>query len=306
MLAGPVRREASDSWRGAIVLGSHRSGTSAVTGVIEALGLPACRDDDRYEMRPWSGHGLFESKSLSLFDESLLGRLGGAWWAPPLPPQRWARKAEFKDLQVRAAFLFASAHPTQRWVWKDPRACVLMPFWDTILGADCPRIVVLRNPVECAASLTKRNQMPREIGLAITERNLRTALRDSAGRAVWITAYEDLLSDTTGWCLNAGAFLKANGLGLADPLPLEGAGAFVSDSMRHHREAESSLREAGARQGLHRLWSWAAERRGVHAALSTRGLPHESAETAPIIAAAMQSFIPVEDGRMRDSAPPEA
>src|SRR5215472_17292368 len=100
MLPAPVKKAAPDSWRGAIELGSHRSGTSAVTGMIDALGLPACRDDDRYELRRWSGRGLFESKSLSVFDEDLLTRLGGAWWAPPLPPSGWARRAEFQTLRV--------------------------------------------------------------------------------------------------------------------------------------------------------------------------------------------------------------
>lgn len=303
MLADPVAAHAPDSWLGAIVLGSHRSGTSAVTGIIDALGLPACREDDRYEIREWSGHGLFESKSLSLFDESLLTRIGGAWWAPPLPPAGWARSPEFRELQVEGAYKFAAAHPAGRWVWKDPRACVLMPFWDAILGPDCPRIIVLRNPLECAASLAKRNVMPVEIGLAVTERNLRTALRDSARRPVWITTYLDLLGDARGWCRQAESYLRSNGLSLSDPLPVDRASEFVTDSLRHHRDDERSLRTAAPR-GLQRLWDWALEHRGVHPSFSAKGLPRESPETGPVIERAVMGFTPLEDGRIREARKP--
>jgi hypothetical protein len=262
--------------RGVVVLGMHRSGTSAVAGLIEALGLPACRSEDRMPARRWNARGNYESRSLSLFDERLLNHLGGAWWAPPTLRESWAEDRGLVDLRVEAARLFAVAHPFRYWVWKDPRACVLMPFWDLVLGPDMPRVIVLRNPLESAASLESRNRMPRELALALAERSLHSAFHDSAGRAVLVTAYDGLFDDLQGWCHRTAEFIHTNGVPLPGPLPIERAQSFLDGNLRHHREPEFG---PGAPEGLSRVWTWARERIGVHAALVIDGLPAESAET---------------------------
>lgn len=285
------------SWHGVVVLGSHRSGTSAVTGVINSLGLPACRADDRFELRPWNARGNFESASISAFDDALLRLLGGQWWAPPLPGPGWAESIALDQVRANAALVFANAHPAGRWVWKDPRACVLMQFWDLVFEYETPRIVVLRSPDACAASLARRNLMPLHIALAMTERNLRTALRDSAGKPVWITAYDELLDDTAAWCRKAASLVRIAGESLDEPLPINKAEAFLDSSLRHHRDRPAD-EDSTAPAGVQRLWVWAMERSGLHESFSIEGLPDESADTAPAIADALRTFVPREDGRV--------
>jgi hypothetical protein len=264
--------------RGVVVLGMHRSGTSAVTGVIDALGLPACRSDDRMPPRRWNARGNYESRSLSLFDERLLNHLGGAWWSPPTLREGWAEDSGLLELRAEAARLFANAHPFRNWVWKDPRACVLMPFWDLVLGPDMPRVVVLRNPLESAASLERRNGMPRDLALALAERSLRSAIRDSAGRPALVTAYDELFDDLDGWCHRVAEFIRSNRLVLPAAVAVERAQGFLDAELRHHREHDLGP-ESGASEALRHLWTWARERIGVHAALAIEGLPSESAET---------------------------
>jgi hypothetical protein len=268
--------------RGIVVLGMHRSGTSAVTGVIDALGLPACRPDDRMPVRRWNARGNYESRSLSRFDERLLSHLGGAWWAPPTLREGWAENGSLLGFRAEAAGQFADAHPFQNWVWKDPRACVLMPFWDLVLGPDMPRIVVLRNPLESAASLESRNRMPRELALALAERSLHSAIRDSAGRPVLVTAYDELFDDLRGWCHRVAEFIRTNGLAMPGPLAVKRAQGFLDAELRHHLEVDFGP-ESGGSEGLRRLWTWARERIGAHAALSIEGLPNESLETEALL-----------------------
>jgi hypothetical protein len=272
--------------RGVVVLGMHRSGTSAVTGIIDSLGLPACRQDDRFPVRRWNARGNYESASLSTFDESLLTMLGGCWYAPPLPATGWATRSELGSWRSRAKALFSAAHPSGRWAWKDPRACVLMPFWDLVLGTGVPRIVVLRNPLESAASLFERNSMSLSHSLALAERSLRTSLRDSQGHPALITVYDDVLEGVDSWCLKAADFLAAKGLSLADPLPVAAARSFLDESLRHHRSTRDLSSEPAAEDGLKRIWAWAMERRGAHQALSIEGLPPESPETDDVLRAA--------------------
>jgi len=285
--------EQSGVARGVVVLGMHRSGTSAVTGVIDALGLPACRAEDRFPPRKWNARGNFESRSLTLFDEQLLNFLGGTWWAPPMPPKGWADRLALEGWRITAEYLFGVAHPTRAWVWKDPRACVLMPFWDRVLRSDPLRIVVLRNPLESAASLNARDGMELDHALALAERSLRVSLRDSAGRAVMITSYDELLDDLDDWCRRAASFITDRGVQLPDPIRVDDARSLLDDSLRHHREHADLSSAAGASAALGRLWNWALERRGAHEALSVRGLPRESPATAARLKAALSDFRPV-------------
>ena len=266
---------------GVIVLGMHRSGTSAVTGVIDSLGVHACRGEDRFPTFRANPRGNFESRSLSFFDELLLRELGGRWWAPVLPSPGWAAGVDGEVLQ-QAADLFAAAHPIAPWVWKDPRACMLLGFWDRVLGVGRPRIIVLRPPLEIAASLAARDQMPEEQALALTERYLRTALRESAGAPAMLTRYADLLADPSAWCYRCSEFLAAHGIEVTQPLRLDAAQAFLSDDLRHHTDPADEMATSA-------VWRWADEHAGSHNSLSTAGLPEESAATAVVLARALTS-----------------
>ena len=168
-----------------------------------------------------------------------------------------------------------------------------MPFWDRVLRSDPLRIVVLRNPLESAASLNARDGMELDHALALAERSLRVSLRDSAGRAVMITSYDELLDDLDDWCRRAASFITDRGLQLPDPIRVDDARSLLDDSLRHHREHADLSSAAGASAALGRLWNWAMERRGAHEALSVRGLPRESPATAARLKAALSDFRPV-------------
>lgn len=273
-----------------MVLGMHRSGTSAVTGMLDALGLRACIEADRFPIRRWNARGNFESQSLSTFDERLLNHLGGGWFAPPDLAPGWETKPELGSFRAEASELFAAAHPFDPWVWKDPRACVLLPFWDSILGPDMPRIVVLRNPLESAASLEARNRMPREVALSIAERSLRCALRDSAGRPVFVTAYDSVFEDTDAWCRTVATFLGSAGVPLPEPLAIANARQFLDPELRHHRSQSTVDAGSGATENLRMLWAWSCQRLGVHDSLSIAGLPEESPETSERLEVALREF----------------
>jgi hypothetical protein len=267
--------------RGVIVLGMHRSGTSAVTGVLNTLGLPAARAEDRFPTKQWNARGNYESSSVTKFDDQLLQLLGGTWWAPPVLVPGWETDPQLSGALNRATTVFGAAHPAGRWVWKDPRACLLLPFWDQVLGPDMPRIVVLRNPLEIADSLHERNGIPREHAVALTERHLSGCLRGSAGRPVLITSYDELLNRIDRWCRRTAAFVSANGIPIARPLPLDAAKSFLDTTLRHHREPDDLGKTVN--KGLRQLWTWAMDRRGVHDALSVKGLPPESKETGALL-----------------------
>src|ERR1700694_845249 len=109
-----------------VVVGMHRSGTSAITGALGALGLNLVSPEDRMD-RHESNPEHWESMSIHFHNEDLLGRLGGSWEAPPDLPLGWEERPEIR-LAPNPAPLLAAAYPDiGPLVWKDPRVCLLLP-----------------------------------------------------------------------------------------------------------------------------------------------------------------------------------
>lgn len=183
---------------GVLVLGMHRSGTSALTRVLNLLGLDAGREVlmGASESNP-TGH--WEVERLTSFNDRLLDQLGGRWDAPPpTAPEVLALLAD-GDVGDEAAALHAEVFADGHWVWKDPRVCLLLPFWRAVLrrgGGDLPHeVVALRDPREVAASLAARDGMTFRYGAALWERYTRTLLRDLSGQRVCFVPYERLLAE---------------------------------------------------------------------------------------------------------------
>jgi hypothetical protein len=62
---------------GVLVVGMHRSGTSATTRVLNLFGLSLCEEKDLWLSLPGNETGYWESSSLSRFNERLLTAAGG-------------------------------------------------------------------------------------------------------------------------------------------------------------------------------------------------------------------------------------
>ncbi len=75
------------------------------------------------------------------------------------------------------------AHPERPWVWKDPRTCVLLPFWSAVLEQRAAYVLVVRHPFEVSDSLARRNGCTPLLSLALWERYTRQAMLGAAGSA---------------------------------------------------------------------------------------------------------------------------
>lgn len=153
-----------------IVLGMHRSGTSALTGVLAMAGadpgpslIPGVAD-----VNP---KGFWEHEEIVAIHERLLTALGSSWDdCRPLPGNWWERSdmADFRRELVAVVQRDFSGSPL--WVMKDPRQCRLLPLWlDIFREIDvAPHFVLcLRPPQEVADSLKARDGIPEEMaGLA--------------------------------------------------------------------------------------------------------------------------------------------
>jgi hypothetical protein len=144
-----------------VILGMHRSGTSAVAGIISLFGsknpktLMEAADDNP--------NGFFESQLVVDLNNEILNYIGLAWDSVCEPLLNdyiiFDLLREYKD---RATLLIKEEYQGESFIYiKDPRMCILFPFWENILlslGYNIRIILVYRNPLEVARSLRKRNR----------------------------------------------------------------------------------------------------------------------------------------------------
>jgi len=178
-----------------LVIGMHRSGTSAVTGALGQLGLAVPASQDLVTGRP-DNPVHFESRALTDVDDAVLRAAGGSWSAPPVLAPGWERSPAVLGAMEgagRAAWrAFPDAGPV---VWKDPRMCLLLPLWRAVLPGPLTIVFVWRSPLAVARSLGSRQGFTVSHGLALWERYNRAALAALAGHEVFVVRYEEMLDD---------------------------------------------------------------------------------------------------------------
>ena len=228
--------------RGVLVLGMHRSGTSAATRLVNLLGPATCAPGDMVR-GPWNPSGHFESRSLMHLNNALLTQMGRTWWYPPPAGADYdAVAAGITTTPAQGRRALRRAHRSEPWVWKDPRTSVLLPFWRRALGPRLAAVVVVRNPLEVARSLQRRHGLPVAFGVALWERYNRLILAHSAGMPVLVTRYADLVADAAGWAAGTRDFLAGLGMHLA---PDDAAvGDFVDPELRHSAFSRDDVADA--------------------------------------------------------------
>lgn len=152
-----------------IVLGMHRSGTSAVAQLLHENGYFAGASADLMPANFSNRYGHFEHQLLHKLNEPLLLSLGGTWSSPPLLSAIEEAAATLRDhIATPVTNLIEALAQQGPVVLKDPRITLLLPVWASLL----PRAtlaVCVRNPVAVAQSLQARNGTPLLVGLAMWE-----------------------------------------------------------------------------------------------------------------------------------------
>jgi hypothetical protein len=179
-----------------LVVGMHRSGTSAVTGALGHLGLAAPVPRDRWQPTE-DNPDHWESLSLGLHNDALLERLGGAWDRPPDPSTGWEWGPEsvgeqMGDPAAPASAAFPNPGPV---VWKDPRLCLVLPYWLVRLPGPVAAVFIWRAPLSVARSLRARDGFNLDGAVALWEWYNRAALFGLRGVDTFVVRYESIVAD---------------------------------------------------------------------------------------------------------------
>jgi hypothetical protein len=180
---------------GVVILGMHRSGTSAVAGMFVCAGFFAGRDDDLMPPSADNPAGYHENLRIHRANERILERLRGSWFDPPdSAAQLGARSSAVPGLRDELERLVGAAEGMPV-VLKDPRLGVMMPLWDELIAGRFHPVLVIRDPIEIARSLLQRDGTPTPFGLALWEMHMTMLLAHLHGREVTVVPYAALLSE---------------------------------------------------------------------------------------------------------------
>ncbi|NOW44550.1 hypothetical protein FHW96_000692 [Novosphingobium sp. SG751A] len=225
-----------------LVLGMHRSGTSALTRVFALLGagLPATLLGGN----PTNPTGHWESDAVRGFNDATLAAMGSDWFDWLAVNEGWSRSLAYRGYVERArAVLRAEFGEAPLFALKDPRICRLARFWLDVLeaeGVEAAIVMPLRNPLEVADSLARRDGVDAQIALLVWLRHVLEAEAATRGRARLVVSYDQVLNH---WAQVADRAERE--LGVVWPRTPLGVGAeveaFLSPDLRHHRRADGAV-----------------------------------------------------------------
>jgi hypothetical protein len=247
-----------------MVVGMHRSGTSAVANSVFELGVRLPTHTEIVEAAPSNANGHWEPRDLAQFDETLLRYLGGSWSAPPIPVPGWedSHDPAFVSLRSRAGEIAARCFAQPPMVLKDPRLCLTLPLWRKVLAPQPCAVLVVRDPLDVAKSLQVRDQFPLTLGLAIWARYIHQSVKTLAGMPVFALEYGPIFEDPLRRIGELAEFLTACGVDVS-ATGVQSAANVFEENLRHHHNREADypehhrqLLEVLARAyGAHEQWS---------------------------------------------------
>lgn len=218
-----------------LVLGMHRSGTSAATGLLKLLGaqlgkrlMPAGADNPK---------GFWENLDAVEINETLLRGLGRRWDDVRAMPQEWQHGEEAATAHDSILALVRNEFNGEPlWAVKDPRLSRCAPAWlEALKHAEVQPVFLLmiRHPEEVAASLHARNGEPHVVSRLLWLRHIIDAEATTRGYPRCVIAYDALLDDWRS-CVDS----IADRLGLVWPHPIasveDDIATFLDRDIRHH------------------------------------------------------------------------
>jgi hypothetical protein len=216
-----------------LVLGMHRSGTSALARVLglHGLQLPAASAGPRAD----NPTGFWEPSAVQQLNDRILAALGMSWQDPRPLPRPMADQKQVMAWQAEAVKALATQFPGEApAVVKDPRMARLSRFWRAafVARAVAPRVVLaIRNPLEVAASLQARDGIGMEEAMRLWLGHVLEAERGTRGLPRCVVHYDRLLRDWRRAVAPALKLLPEEVAVEADAAAIDG---FLAPALRHH------------------------------------------------------------------------
>src|SRR5438105_3321701 len=178
------------------VLGMHRSGTSLVARLLNAMGCYAGEPHEMPAPDVFNPTGYWEHRDVWALDEEILAAVDASWRDPAVDLSRIDDAAQ-KTFVTRARTIASKLDAHGSWMMKDPRLSIVFPIWREALDRPVC-VLVWREPSSVAGSLANRDDLPHAVGLALWEEYTRAMLASTIGLPRVLVSYDDLVADPNG------------------------------------------------------------------------------------------------------------
>ena len=217
-----------------VVLGMHRSGTSALCGALDVLGVnfgqrlaPATKDNQK-------GH--WEHPEIVALHDELLRSLESRWDNDRPLPSDWVERDITRDIRsLLIGILERDFAHASLFGLKDPRMCRLMPLWLPIfqtLRIEPHFVLTVRHPWEVAESLAKRDGLEHPKSYLLWLEHFVQAISATRAHQQSVVCYEEMIDDPVKVL---SGLRKELGVNLRAPFRVRTSlRKFLEPSLRHH------------------------------------------------------------------------
>ena len=179
-----------------LILGMHRSGTSAITRVVNLLG--ATLPKTLLGANEGNARGHWESQKIIEAHDAMLGDLGSDWRDFRILKHVIGTRQKKTLIDTMADMIEAEYGSSETIVIKEPRICRFTSLYlDAIksVGAKVHVIIPCRNPLEVMTSLQARDNMDEQSALFLWLTHMLEAEHDSRNISRSFVDYGDFLSE---------------------------------------------------------------------------------------------------------------
>lgn len=192
----PAHTEKSDRKRLVVVLGVHRSGTSAITRSLKVMGVNL----GNQLIPPIEGNnakGFWEDIEVNTLNNQMLLALGTDWHhLAPIEPSDMGLLGKKGYFVGAVALLRQKIEGMAVFGLKDPRMPKLLPFWQKVIAQcqlDASYILAIRHPLSVVKSLALRDGLDARHGYLLWLGHVITSLSGTTGCNRVLVDYDRLM-----------------------------------------------------------------------------------------------------------------
>ncbi len=224
-----------------VVLGMHRSGTSAITRGLQVLGVEL--GNSLMPPQAINAKGFFEDIDFNALNIDMLDSLRAEWHSlAPLSLHDFAALRAEGYVEKAVALLKRKAAGVPLFGFKDPRVTKLLPLWSEAIssaGFSPIYVLALRHPRSVADSLAERDGFEAEKSYLLWLGHVIAGLAGSAGHARVLVDYDRLLHSPAA---ELGRIAARIGTGVDAAALHEYKSAFLDPTLRHALYRPEDLR----------------------------------------------------------------
>ena len=150
------------------ILGMHRSGTSALGGVLNSIGFDF--GSDLMQADNGNPKGYFENNLVYELNRTILTENNSFWHEYNFKIDSINKERLAHYISEAKKIIVNEFRLSENFVIKDPRICMLFPIWEQAcleLNINIKVIIPYRNPAEVASSLNKRDNLSHEKSIVL-------------------------------------------------------------------------------------------------------------------------------------------